>query len=214
MENFVTWLKQQPFWENTTLVILGDHKISQRYISKSNPLNIFVNSKATTNNFDRKFTTYDYAPTIMEAAGYKIEKFGIGRSLFSSNETLYEKEGDKFTLLVSAKNELYEKMKDLKKTNSAYKPYKLGTLLNNKTIMNYVDFGDENSWCNKITDISMTLDKVPDNGVSLKIKYLKPSAPFSFFINKTQFLRIVCSDSGFCPRFCVELYYVTRGCLQ
>ncbi len=187
LESFVKWIQKQPYWENTTLVILGDHKIPIRYMSKSNPLNIFINSKVQTSNLKRAFTTYDYAPTIMEAMGYKIKEFGIGRSLFSQNKTLYEQEKDKFVLLISAPNKMLDKIKEFGSSNIAYNPYKLGTVLSNKELADdYSDFAEKNAWCNKIVYSSMTLDNVPENGVYLKIKYLRNNAPFSLYANNTK----------------------------
>lgn len=187
LESFVKWLQKQPYWKNTTLVILGDHKIPLRLLSQSQPLNIFINSKVQTSNLKRAFTTYDYAPTIMEAMGYKIKEFGIGRSLFDQGKTLYEQNGDEFTLLVNSKNELYEQMKEFDNTQISYNPYKLGTALNNELLMNkYTDFGEKNPWCNKIVYTSMTLDNVPENGVYLKMRYFKSDEPFSIYANDTK----------------------------
>lgn len=187
LESFVKWLQKQPYWKNTTLIILGDHKIPIKYISKSQPLNIFINSKAQTDNLKRDFTSYDYAPTIMEAMGYNIKEFGVGRSLFNQNKTLYEQNGNQFVLLINSQNKLYEQMKDFNDTHTSYNPYKLGTILNNEILMNkYTDLGDRNNWCNKIVYSSMTVDNVPENGLYLKMRYLKNNEPFSIYANGTE----------------------------
>ena len=67
--NFINWLKKQPYWDRTTIVIMGDHQAASRFLSKSEVYNVFINSKQTTNLNNRKFTTYDFAPTILEATG-------------------------------------------------------------------------------------------------------------------------------------------------
>ena len=186
LENFVNWLKKQPFYKNTTLVILGDHKINTKFLSKSQVLNIFVNSAKTPDTTNRKFTTFDFAPTILEAAGFEIEKFGIGRSLFSKNPTLFEKEGNKFNLMVEAKNKLFDEMKKFENTISSYKPYRLNTLLNNKELVNYTDFGEENKWCNKTTQFSMNIDNISEKGAFLKMRYFKANEPFSIYANNVK----------------------------
>lgn len=183
VENFVNWFKQQPFYKNTTLVILGDHQVYTKFLSASPVLNIFINSAKSTDFTDRKFTTLDFAPTILEAAGYNIEEFGIGRSLFSKKQTLFEKDGNKFSLMVVAKNKLFDKMKKFDNTISSYKPYKLNTVLDNKALQNYTDFGVENEWCNKATQFSMTADNISENGAFLKMKYLRMKEPFIIYAN-------------------------------
>lgn len=184
LEDFVEWLKKQTYWENTTLVILGDHKINSINLSKTNPLNVFVNSKISTDNLNRKFTTYDFAPTIMEAMGYDIDEFGIGRSLFSSEETMLEQEGEKFSYFLSAKSKFYDELKQYKGIKSFYNLYKLNDLLDDKILLNrYADFGSKNDMCNIISQLSFNLNKLPEKGVYLKMKYLKPNVSFSIFAN-------------------------------
>ena len=184
LENFVAWLKKQPFWENTTLVILGDHKLPVIFQSQSQPINILINSKVKPENLNRKFTTYDYAPTIMEAIGYDVDKFGIGRSLFAKDETLFEKNGSKFSLMLLSRKSSIKKISDSDIGDIAYNNYKLGTILNNQSLnKKHSDFGDTNPWCNKTVYSSMTLDKLPDNGVYLKMRYLKSTESFSLKIN-------------------------------
>lgn len=105
--SFVDWLKKQSFWKNTTLVIIGDHKFGDEKFSKNHIINIFINSKKLPFNTNKIFTTYDLAPTILEATGYNIEKFGIGRSLFSENHTLFENKNEKFDLIITGKNNMF-----------------------------------------------------------------------------------------------------------
>ena len=188
VENFITWLEKQPFYKNTTLVILGDHQIPRKFISKSQVLNIFINSKKTTDLTNRKFTTFDFAPTILEAAGYNIEKFGVGRSLFSKNETLFEKHKDEFYLILNAKNKLFDELRTFENTTSLYNTYKLNTILDNNKLLEYTDFGEKNDWCNRTTILSMNIDNLPDNGVYLKMKYLKTNQSFTIFANDTKIL--------------------------
>ena len=101
--DFVEWAKTQDFYENTTIVILGDHlymggdlylptvKLQDRH-----PYNAFINSAKTTDkNKNRLFTTFDLFPTIVESMGieFNAKGLGLGRSLFSGEKTLLEEKG-------------------------------------------------------------------------------------------------------------------------
>jgi phosphoglycerol transferase len=100
---FVEWIQAQDFYENTTVVILGDHlymdssifpegSVHDRY-----PLNIFINSPLNPNTAKgRDFSHFDMLPLLVESAGgtYTGEGLGLGRSLHSGNgETLVERYG-------------------------------------------------------------------------------------------------------------------------
>lgn len=109
--NFIEWAKTQSWYENTTIVVTGDHSylnavlnnFIERNSSLSNSeieqkrrvLDIFINPAETLQNFRKKraFSSFDMLPTILEAMGNKIEGSGmyLGRSLFSSEPTLVEK---------------------------------------------------------------------------------------------------------------------------
>ncbi len=182
-KKFVDWVKKQPFGERTTILLLGDHQISNDLFSAEETLNIFINTVAKTHNKQRKFTTYDFAPTILEAMGYDIAKFGIGRSLFRENKTLLEQKGNDFNLLVGANNKLYNEFKKFDNVKASYKDYKIGQKLDNKTLGAYVDFGEKSPWCNGATFISMTLDKQPKNNLYLEMNYMKVNDPFKIFVN-------------------------------
>lgn len=184
VESFINWLKKQPFWKNTTLLIMGDHQMSSKLFSKSQTFNVFINPVISTDNKTRKFTTYDFSASVLDAMGYNVAEFGIGRSLFRDNKTLIEKEGSKFHLLVAAKNELYEKFRKFDHVKEAsYKNYKLGQPLDNAKLFNYSDFGEKNTWCNAITYLSMSLNKIPKKDLNLKMNYLKVNHPFKIFAN-------------------------------
>ncbi len=128
---FLNWLKKQPYYDNTTVIVLGDHTHTG-----GNPfypqhadrkiVNIFLNPARLPEKTDRKWTTIDLAPTILEAAGIRIPegKFALGRSLFASTPTLFEQMETKFDneLLKSAKE--YEVFKQLKYTyEPTFYPY-------------------------------------------------------------------------------------------
>ena len=74
-------------------------------------LNFFINSTVKKKSDNRKVTSFDMYPTILEAMGAKIDgrALGLGRSLFSSEQTLLEKYGkDSLNVLLGTKSSLYD----------------------------------------------------------------------------------------------------------
>lgn len=99
---FVEWLKEQSFYENTTVVIIGDHVnmlssfCSEDDMAGRGRYNLFLNSVVTTtNNKDRSFTSFDFYPSMLAAAGFTIQgdRLALGTNLFSSGLTLVEEYG-------------------------------------------------------------------------------------------------------------------------
>lgn len=101
---FVEWVKQQDFYENTTIIIAGDHvTMDEGYIERNVPedyertvynciLNSAVQSPYTKN---RQFVAADLFPTTLAAIGCDVEgeRLGLGTNLFSGEATLVEKMG-------------------------------------------------------------------------------------------------------------------------
>ena len=113
---FVEWIKEQEFYQNSVIVILGDHLYmgDDLYDNKNAPrhaYNAFINvdkSHATSKN--RAFATFDFFPTIVESLGitYDKEGLGLGRSLFSGKPTLLEQMGfDALQDVLQAKSNFY-----------------------------------------------------------------------------------------------------------
>ncbi|NBK97568.1 MAG: LTA synthase family protein, partial [Erysipelotrichia bacterium] len=99
---FIDWLKKQPFYDNTTIIISGDHtSMAAQYIHKTYDkhyertiFNTFINAnKQTSNTKNRTFTSFDMFPTTLSALGATIkgDRLGLGTNLFSSQKTLAEK---------------------------------------------------------------------------------------------------------------------------
>ena len=116
---FVEWLEQQPFYENTTIIITGDHlsmdkgyfnrNVDEDYTRRS--YNCFINSAVDT-RFDenRKFSALDMFPTTLAALGCTIEGeyLGLGVNLFSGKPTLIEKLGyEKFDRQLTMSSDYY-----------------------------------------------------------------------------------------------------------
>lgn len=99
---FVEWIKNQPFYENTTVIICGDHaSMDAKYFDRNvdpeyerHMYNCILNSPITTLDIkERSFTPFDMFPTTLAAMGCKIEgeRLGLGTNLFSDVPTLAEK---------------------------------------------------------------------------------------------------------------------------
>jgi len=124
INDFIEWAKMQDWYENTTIVVLGDHPsmIAPEVAGFPNEkiehywLNFFMNAEIdSVPSKERRFTSFDMYPTILEAIGAKIEgrALGLGRSLFSSEPTLIEKYGkDSLNVLIKKKGSKYKSFWD------------------------------------------------------------------------------------------------------
>ena len=101
---FVDWVKQQPFYENTTVILVGDHlgnqktslvDIDEGYVRTT--YNCFINpAKTPVRTKDRSFSSLDMFPTTLSAIGVEIkgDRLGLGTDLFSDTKTLSEELGE------------------------------------------------------------------------------------------------------------------------
>jgi phosphoglycerol transferase len=102
--NFVKWIQEQDFYENTTIVISGDHLTMQTgYFddldTERTVYNVIINSAVEASNMkNRSFSTIDMFPTTLAALGVNIEgdRLGLGTNLFSDTPTLMEKYGNDY----------------------------------------------------------------------------------------------------------------------
>ena len=100
ISQFIDWLKEQPFYDNTSIVLCGDHltmdpeflkEINQGYTRTV--YNCFINCSITPQKEkNRLFGTFDMFPTTLAALGAQIdgERLGLGTNLFSATPTLTE----------------------------------------------------------------------------------------------------------------------------
>lgn len=110
---FVAWLQEQSFYENTTVILCGDHlSMAGEYFQRNNlenqrrrVYNCIINSAAQTDNTqNRVFTPFDMFPTTLAALGCQIqgERLGLGVNLYSNVPTLAEQMGlDRLNLELS-----------------------------------------------------------------------------------------------------------------
>lgn len=104
VDKFVQWIQQQPFYENTTIILVGDHPtMDNAYAQRNIPngyirtvYNCFINPAAVPERPEnRQFCAMDLFPTTLAAMGCTIEgnRLGLGTNLFSGTPTLMETMG-------------------------------------------------------------------------------------------------------------------------
>ena len=124
VEEFLDWCKEQPWYENTTIVLAGDHPTMdgdftndmqdgyqrRAYVS-------YINSAVTVQSDSyREYSTMDHFPTTLAAMGVTIEgnKLGLGTNLFSDEPTLLEQYGlETVTEEMNKKSEFMEELADI-----------------------------------------------------------------------------------------------------
>lgn len=116
--NFVEWIKSQEFYENTTIVIAGDHlNMGGNYIGtidreyNRTVYYTIVNSVVEyTGNGEHLYNTLDFFPTTLAAMGVEIEgnRLGLGTNLFATDiDTLSDKYGHDILFEELAKSSEY-----------------------------------------------------------------------------------------------------------
>lgn len=104
---FVRWIQEQDFYENTTIVIVGDHlSMASSFFEnvkgyRRTIYNLFLNVPENLKNipeeykFGRQWAPFDMFPTTLACIGAEIEgeHLGIGTNMFSGEKTLVEKDG-------------------------------------------------------------------------------------------------------------------------
>ncbi|MGN0794052.1 MAG: LTA synthase family protein [Aristaeellaceae bacterium] len=123
LAEFVAWCQQQPFYENTTIVVTGDHEGKQEYFYRNilndehadaniehYVYNAWINSVAEpVSTQNRLFTTLDYFPTVLASIGVSIDgdRLGLGTNLFSDTPTLSEQYGEDLVLAELEKKSVF-----------------------------------------------------------------------------------------------------------
>ena len=120
---FVEWVQQQDFYENTTIVISGDHPtmdsdfcedVDESYTRKV--YTAYINGGKSELSNARNYTTMDAFPTTLAAIGVEIEgnRLGLGTNLFSSEQTLTERFGiEKEEKELNKQSELMTQLADI-----------------------------------------------------------------------------------------------------
>lgn len=129
VKELVDWIQQQDFYENTTIVIAGDHPtmdkdfcedVDDDYTRKV--YTTYINPAAELETTEkRSYTTFDNFPTTLAALGVKIDgnRLGLGTNLFSSTQTLTERFGiDKMESELKKKSKMMEKLGDIREVET------------------------------------------------------------------------------------------------
>lgn len=117
---FLDWIRAQDFYENTTVVLVGDHQtmdpdfcdpVSPDYERTS--YNAFINVPAGLSPWrtdHRQFTAYDYYPTTLASLGVRIrdDRLGLGTNMFAPRYTLLELSGSAMMSELSMKSDFYD----------------------------------------------------------------------------------------------------------
>lgn len=99
LDEFLIWAKQQPWYANTVISVMGDHTMPSLSPKAGIPVsdslywtNFIVNSAVNTPVRERQYSSLDMFPTLLEAMGFKLENrsAGLGRSLYSDSLTMLE----------------------------------------------------------------------------------------------------------------------------
>ena len=101
---FVEWVQEQDFYDNTTIVICGDHPTMDTDFCQDVPTSYqrktftaIINSAVEPINPDRErlYSTMDLFPTTLAAMGVTIKgnRLGLGANLYSLKDTILEQYG-------------------------------------------------------------------------------------------------------------------------
>ena len=102
VSEFISWIQKQDWYENTTIVLTGDHPTMDSDFCNDidtdyqrRVYTAYINADPAENNSKgmRSYTTFDTFPTVLSSLGVRIEgnRLGLGTDLFSGAETLLEK---------------------------------------------------------------------------------------------------------------------------
>lgn len=122
ISKFIQWIQEQPFYENTTIILSGDHLTMDSDFCEGledyerGVYNAFINlpeglDVSYEKIHNRNFSTMDMFPTTLAAMGVSIEgdKLGLGTNLFSDEQTLVEKFGlEKVNAELMAQSTFYD----------------------------------------------------------------------------------------------------------
>lgn len=118
---FVEWCKTQDFYEDTVIIIAGDHLSMAPIVREEmapedyerTTFHVIINSDLQADSQKtqhREFTTMDMFPTILASLGCEIEgeRLGLGTNLYSDKMTVMEELGkDVFMDEISKNSNLY-----------------------------------------------------------------------------------------------------------
>lgn len=110
MDEFIRWVQAQPFYENTTIVMIGDHLSMDKvffeehgfkgsgYLRTTYSLILNPSPEVSgidkSRTFNRQYGNFDMFPTVLASIGVKIDgnRLALGTNLFSNEPTLFERD--------------------------------------------------------------------------------------------------------------------------
>ncbi len=176
---FVSALQKTPYWQNTSIAIVGDHPMPKepQTLSKTTHrrgiYNVFLNLPQNLPYDSKKlYTAIDLAPTYLEILGGKLDNhaFGLGRSLFSGEPGLISIPEADLATAVKQKSELYDSFNKNNITMN-YIPYKLGTALDKNGITAYAPFHEAILDHIYLDHLGLKLDTAPKRNLTLKLTF-------------------------------------------
>lgn len=117
--DFIRWAQEQDFYDNTIIVIVGDHLMMTTttsdiaYLAEGYPdrqiYNVILEKDVAQQIIKKKYSMMDIGATVASKAGIlSNDNFGLGVSLFSDKKTLTEKLGpQKFEEEISKNSSMY-----------------------------------------------------------------------------------------------------------
>lgn len=116
LSQFLDWVIEQPFYEHTTIVLVGDHLgHEEAYTKMLEPqderriFNLILNDQSPVkegSQQNRQFFAGDMFPTVLSSLGVTIEgnRLGLGTNLFSDIPTLIEENSPEYITDALSKN--------------------------------------------------------------------------------------------------------------
>ena len=190
---FIEWFKTTKYWENTTVVVVGDHLLPSRIFYKGRPkkgiFNLFLNVPDELKiKKDKIFSTYDLAPTILESIGVKIapRALGLGRSMFSDEISLIEKMGvSKLKIRLIQKSKIYDKLliPSVKRID-VYKDYVMNQIINEDDFLDYTDAYSTIMKQHFLDRLNLKLINYNGGDVKVKVKFVAiAGGKINIFVN-------------------------------
>ena len=127
---FLDWIREQDFYENTTIILSGDHttmdkdfcdNVSEDYQRKTYLAILNADTQPMDPEKERSFSTLDIFPTTLAAINVGIEgdRLGLGTNLYSDRETIVEESGVRtVSKELSRKSEFLAEMEKLDSADS------------------------------------------------------------------------------------------------
>lgn len=118
--DFVSWIKRQDFYENTTVILAADHTtMNKMFLDRTKVIdrtlfNAFINMDKNISDsylINRETSVVDLFPTTLSALNVEIEgnRLGLGTDIFSGHPTVQEIVGkDSYVEQLELKSNYYE----------------------------------------------------------------------------------------------------------